>query len=126
MLSELRVVCPAGSKAQDGECKAEADTDLNMILGCLIGAVSALCCGLFIYYLNQHPQKVMRLFRSFLSQAQYPSMALYCAQNGQGPYAHMHASMHARMTRAASLQELKLAMKILFEGVHGCMHLCPH
>ena len=38
----------------------QAETNLNVILGALVGAVAAACVGLLLFYLKKHPKKAMK------------------------------------------------------------------
>ena len=46
------------------------ETNLNVILGALVGAAAAACVGLLLFYLKQHPQKAMK--------ARVPTTATCC------------------------------------------------
>ena len=63
--SDLTIRCDAGYDNRDASCVQQANdtTDLNVVLGGLVGAVAAACVGLLLFYLRKHPQQAMKACR---------------------------------------------------------------
>jgi hypothetical protein len=63
--SDLKIRCDAGYDNRDASCVQQANdtTDLNVVLGGLVGAVAAACVGLLLFYLRKHPQQAMKACR---------------------------------------------------------------
>ena len=64
--SMLEISCGAGYDNRDISCVPQANdtTDLNVVLGGLVGAVAAACIGLLLFYLRKHPQHAMKACQS--------------------------------------------------------------
>ena len=55
VLSNLKVGCPVGSKAINGDCEYETDINVELVQGISVGVVLLLCAGLFGFFIWKNP-----------------------------------------------------------------------
>ena len=86
----------------------KAESNLHIILGAMLGVVAAACVGLLLFYLKRQPQKAMKVC-SFLGHCLGPCLGMLIVR---------------QLIWSFIREEVRLAMRILFEVGYECIHAC--